>query len=455
MMSLEKQLSEYGRLHEELFGPIAVEDIPNPFVEKREQSTFPRRAVALPRTTRRNRHAGPLWAGAAFIAVIAAAALYLALSDTGDPVADTPPPPTTVGPDVETMAQLEIIEAGVAAFYSGDAEGVATLFELSDTSDEELRQESADQAAIDDYVGLDCTEDTPWTFSCLIELRDALREAQIRVNRGVIRDFVLMLPGMDNILFGSFLAAEGRLEGYVDCIVGPLNDSCAAIRLENHAAFVEWTKPWDLASNRRQVFPLATLNAALEAWYGGDCFGAHYLAGAMFFKVEGGMFDNGYREGADALCPASANSSQTIEYESILEADVALEACEVGGGSSDGAEIGGYRVDLEGVTYSCEVHYSNVMNNAVGKSPSLTIREFRLMWHVGLVTGDSRRSPWYAEDVYPEDTELRESFKQFAEGGDLSDEYAAANCANERTPDCAHLIKDNLDEWAAWYRTNG
>ena len=121
------------------------------------------------------------WALAAFVVVLAVGGLYLAVGED-DQVAE--PTPTTLAPDVETMAQLEIIEAGVAAFYSGDAEGVATLFELSDTSDEELRQESADQAAIDDYVGLDCTEDTPWTFSCLIELRDALREAQILVNRG-------------------------------------------------------------------------------------------------------------------------------------------------------------------------------------------------------------------------------------------------------------------------------
>ena len=413
--------------------------------------------VPAKRRTSSRRWSAPGWAyGLATMAAVLAIVLgVLLLAPSGNEEDVVEPTPTTVTPELETMTDLEVIEAGVAAFYSGDAERTAALFELSDRSDEELRQESTDQAAIDDYLGLDCTESRPRTFSCLIEFRDALRDAQIVVSRGVITGFVLMLPGMDNILFGSFLASTGQLEGYVDCIVGPLTESCEAIRLENHPAFVEWTEPWDFASNRRQVaFPLATFEAALGAWYGGDCVGAHYLAGAMFFKVEGGMFDNGYRQGADALCPASANSSQTIEYESILEADVALEACEVGGGSSDGAEIGGYRVDLEGLTYSCEVHYSNVMNIAVGKSPSLTVREFRLMEHVGLVTGESRRSPWYAEDVYPEDTELRESFKQFAEGGDLSDEYAAANCANESTPDCANLIVDNLDAWAAWYQAN-
>ncbi len=54
----------------------------------------------------------------------------------------------------------------------------------------------------------------------------------------------------------------------------------------------------------------------------------------------------------------------------------------------------------------------------------------------------------------PEDTELREAFRVFAEGGELQVDYAAANCANARTPDCAQLIMDNLDDWAAWYETN-
>ena len=72
-----------------------------------------------------------------------------------------------------------------------------------------------------------------------------------------------------------------------------------------------------------------------------------------------------------------------------------------------------------------------------------------------LFVDDARQdlSPWYG-GVYPEDTELRESFRLFAEGGDLQDEYADANCASVRTPECANLILDNLDEWAAWYETH-
>jgi hypothetical protein len=36
----------------------------------------------------------------------------------------------------------------------------------------------------------------------------------------------------------------------------------------------------------------------------------------------------------------------------------------------------------------------------------------------------------------------------------LQNEYTAANCAKERTPDGVSLIMDNLEDWAAWYQTN-
>ena len=411
--------------------------------------------------TRRRRPIVPAWAyGLGALVLVLVVALSVNLLLAGDQNQVVEPTPTTVAPNVETMTDVEVIEAGVAAFFSGDAERVAALFELSDRADEEMRQEAADQAAIDGYLGLDCTEGRPGTFSCLVELRNSLHDVQVVVDDGVITAFEVMRPGNNNILFGSFLAARGRLGGYEDCIFGPFTESCAAIKLENHDAFVEWLEPWTPNSpSSRRASSMGILEAALGAWYGGDCVGAHYLAGAMFY-VDGVMFENGYREGADALCPASASSSQTIEYESILGAEMALGACEEEGASSDGAVIDGFGVDLSGGTYSCEVQYSNAMNIAVGKSPSLTVREFRVMYHVGLVPTDSDRTgrrawvPWYVQAAYPEDTELRESFKQFAESGELADEYAAANCANQRTPDCARLIMDNLDDWAAWYQAN-
>jgi len=91
------------------------------------------------------------------------------------------------------------------------------------------------------------------------------------------------------------------------------------------------------------------------------------------------------------------------------------------------------------------------MNDAVGKSPSVTAREFVLMY--GVMTAGPDEEPWYEVD-YPEDAELRDSFRLFAEQGELADEYADAGCASARSPECAHLIVDNLDAWATWYETN-
>jgi hypothetical protein len=90
----------------------------------------------------------------------------------------------------------------------------------------------------------------------------------------------------------------------------------------------------------------------------------------------------------------------------------------------------------------------------VGKSPSVTVREFAVDDEFPFVSDAGQDQPWH-QGVYPEDAELRESFRLFAEGGELRDEYGDANCASARTSECANLILANLDSWAAWYETNG
>jgi hypothetical protein len=220
------------------------------------------------------------------------------------------------------------------------------------------------------------------------------------------------------IEMGAFLASQGRLEGYEDCVFGPFPESCATIQLENLDAWVEW---------RQEVEPAEQVTVALESWYEGDCQVALFLAGTDF--------------GNDGVCSASSLPAQTIEYESILGAQVSVENCETTSATGDSTLL------------SCEVHYSNAMNSAVGTPPSVTAREFDV-WFAGLVGLPPEFEPWY-EDDYPEDTELRESFRLFAEGEDLSVEYQAEGCASARTPECAKLIMDNLDAWAAWYEVTG
>ncbi len=40
------------------------------------------------------------------------------------------------------------------------------------------------------------------------------------------------------------------------------------------------------------------------------------------------------------------------------------------------------------------------------------------------------------------------ALQAFAKGGELSADYAAAECGTTLTPERAHLIMDNIDNWA-------
>jgi hypothetical protein len=211
---------------------------------------------------------------------------------------------------------------------------------------------------------------------------------------------------------GTFLASEGRFDGYEDCVSGPFPESCATIQMENLDAWAAW---------RGTVEQADRVETVVESWYRGDCEAAVLLSWG------------------DTDCSESSLPAQTMAYESILGAEVSVENCE----TTSGGENPGL---------SCEVHYSNAMNSAVGKSPAVTAREFVLMF--GILTAGPDEASWYGVD-YPEDTELRDSFRVFAEEGELADEYADAGCASSRSPECANLIVDNLDAWATWYETNG
>jgi hypothetical protein len=332
------------------------------------------------------------------------------------------PTPTTAAPDLQKAKDLETIEAAVAAFYSGDGEKAAELFELADRTDDQIRAESAYQAAIGGRLSLSCTESSAGEFNCLTPYQNAMTDAigeggghdtwPVVVEHGVITQFGFTEHTGMLIDMATFLASEGHFDGYEDCVYGPFPEACATIQLENLEDWVEW---------RQNVEPADQVTVALESWYGGDCEAATLLA------WEG-----------DTDCSESSLPAQTIAYESVLGAQVSLENC--------ATTSGGDHSNL-----SCEVHYANAMSSAVGKPPSVTAREFVLMF--GVLTAGANEEPWYDDD-YPEDTELRDSFRLFAEEGDLSAEYAAAGCASARTPECANLIMDNLDAWAVWYEAN-
>lgn len=362
-------------------------------------------------------------------AVIAALALVggLILAATGsddDPVPADQPEPTPTGDPAPTnaMSDLEVIEAGVNAFYSGDAERASELFELADRTDDQIRAESAYQAAVGGWLGLTCNETAPGSFNCTTPYRNAMTDAigeggghdvwPVTVEDGVITQFGFTEHSGMLLDMGTFLASEGRFDGFENCLFGPFVESCATIQMENLEAWATWH---DTAQ------PADRVEAVVESWYRGDCEAAVRLSWG------------------DVDCSAASLPAQTIEYESILGAQVSVENCEKTAAG-------------EHLRLSCEVHYSNVMNDAVGTPPSVTDRAFLLMF--GVLPAGADEQPWYEVD-YPEDTELRDSFKTFADAGNLAAEYADEGCATARSPECAHLIVDNLDAWATWYQTNG
>ncbi|HKY48473.1 MAG TPA: hypothetical protein VJQ79_10875 [Acidimicrobiia bacterium] len=424
-----QQLSERGRPlgAEELIERIEAELAGNPLVvaaKRKDDST--RTDFPMMRRLR--------WAVAAMILIVAALGLYWAFLPDDDRVVATTT--TTTAPLPGALAPLEVIEEAVAAFYSGDGERAAELFELTDRTDDQIRMEAAYQAAIGGRLTLNCPEFPDLeVFLCNTPYQNVMTDAvgysdepgdrsRVVVENGIITAFGFPEHSFLVGSMGAFLTIEGRFDGYENCLLGPFPETCAVIQMENLDAWADW---YDT------VEPATFVEAALQAWYGGDCEAALFFSGDLFLN---GDFETD-------VCSTPDSQNQTIEYESILGASVSLQGCEDRPALKD-AEA----------NVSCEVHYSNAMSTAVGKPASVTAKEFSVRdWGgVGSAAGDA----WYSID-YPEDLELRESFRAFAESGELADEYSAANCAltTQRTPECATLIIENLDAWAAWYASNG
>ncbi len=363
-------------------------------------------------------------------ATVIAIALFAIRSDEPPSPADQTAPtvpatsaPVTAAPiSAPTLSDLEVIQAGVDAYYSGDGERAADLFELADRTDDQIRAESAYQAAIGGQLDLSCDEDEPGSFHCTTPYSNAMTRA-VRAGGGrdvwpvVVTDGVITQFGFTEhtsllIEMGIFLASEGRFDGYEDCLAGPFPESCATIQLENLDGWASW---------HRTYVPADIVDTVVTSWYQGDCKPAVLLTWG------------------DPDCSPSSLPAETTAYESILGAHVSVENCET-------TPAGNH------TKASCEVHYSNAMHDAVGKPPAVTVRDFILMY--GIMTAGPDDQPWYSVD-YPDDTALRDSFRRFAEGGELADEYGQADCASARSPECANLIVDNLDAWASWYATNG
>ena len=417
------QLSERGTPvgAEELIERIEAEMAGDPLVvaTKRRQGVFMTKTDQPVTTKGPGPGRGLAWALAAFAVVLAIGGLYFAFSGSDGQVVDqtTVPTPTTVL-EPEAMSDGEIIEAGAAALYSGDAATAARLFDLAYPNDEGIATESAYQEAIGGQVDLDCTE--PGTsgdaFDCIYRYGNSLTDAigfvdpgetfQVKVSDGQIVEFAFPAHHGPLLSMGSFLALKGSYDdSYEECIgASPFPTFCAAIQLENVVAWAEWYQSRD---------DLDAVEDVISSWYSGDCVTAAVLSGD-------------FGACSDPTDPLTLK----LQYESILGAQVSVENCET----------------ASEAVVRCDVHYSNALNEAVGKPAAVINRTFGVISTIGA-------RGWH-EAEYPQDAALNESFRAFAEGGELHEEYAAADCAHSFTPDCANLMMDNLDDWADWHLAN-
>ena len=188
-------------------------------------------------------------------------------------------------PDVETLTELEVIQTGVAALYSGDAERAVELFEIEEGDDEAqlrdddlIRRVAAYQAAIGGRLTLNCTEavNTPGMFTCHVPYQNALTEAvgfvdspgdliHVVVQDGVITQFGLPghldqgvaheFPEHNSLLrtVVSFLREE--VEGSEGCWDDIRTPECARLIMDHLDEWATWCGQviigeWNRCENR-------------------------------------------------------------------------------------------------------------------------------------------------------------------------------------------------------------
>lgn len=153
------------------------------------------------------------------------------------------------------MTDLEIIQSGVAAFYSGDADRAVELFELSDLPDEEIRREAAYQGAIGGRLILNCTEQaSPGVFTCHVPYHNAITDAinlrdggdtiRVVVDGGAIREF--SFPEHSGLMV-SLAGVISQVEDNEDCdseelLVLPRTVDCAEVILDHIDDWAAWYK---------------------------------------------------------------------------------------------------------------------------------------------------------------------------------------------------------------------
>jgi hypothetical protein len=253
-----RELSERGSPvgAEELIERIEVRMAGDPLVvvAKRREGALMTKTQQPPTAEQPSRFRGPVWAVAAFVVVLAVAGIYLATSGDDDQVAETTP-------NTETMTDLETIQAGVDALYSGDADRAVELFEVRDLDDESIRRWAAFQAAVDGRLTLDCTEQNkPGVFSCRTPYHNALTNAigwvdapgdigTVVVEDGVITNFHMPVHtfihrGVEEFLIeegAQFLSEEER-DLIAGCVFCSYDAEVATLAMDHLDEWATWAE---------------------------------------------------------------------------------------------------------------------------------------------------------------------------------------------------------------------
>jgi hypothetical protein len=227
------------------------------------------------------RWTAPAWAyGMATMIAVLVLILGLALLLPGGNENDVvEPTPTTVAPAPETMSDLvEVVEAGVAAFYSGDEERAVQLFELPDMTDDQIRGEASWQAAIGGRLTLSCEEqEMPGVVSCQAPYHNAITDAsnykdggdtlRVVVEGGVIREFSFPEHSFLMEQVARFIAG---VEGNQACeheelLVLPHTGECASLILDNLDEWAAWYETNPEPTVSADMWPQSSLGEVQEA----------------------------------------------------------------------------------------------------------------------------------------------------------------------------------------------
>ena len=230
--------------------------------------------------TQSRRWAAPGWAyGMATMIAVLVLILGLALLLPGGNNDVVEPIPTTVASAPETMSDLvDVVEAGVAALYSGDEERAVQLFELSDMTDDQIRGEAVWQAGIGGRLTLSCAEqEMPGVVSCHVSYHNAITDAinyrdgggtlRVVVEGGVIRDFSFPEHTFLMEQVARFIAG---VEGNQACeheelLILPHTGECANLILDNLDEWAAWNETNPEPTVSADMWPQSTLEEVQEA----------------------------------------------------------------------------------------------------------------------------------------------------------------------------------------------